>query len=148
MATGVAPKLPGQRRRYNQPARGEWVELQPLEKPILPPYRSDWRVWVASRDKDGNPIQVRRGVSHAMWKAWRSSPVTSQYGPEDIAAICYLAEAFHSLSDASRFAMMDRLGLTPRGKRDLRWRTPAEVRTIAEQPPVKRLRVVEQEKAE
>jgi hypothetical protein len=55
------------------------------------------------------------------------SPVTSQYGPEDIAAACYLAEAFHSLSDASRLSLMDRLGLTPKGKRDLRWRTPAEV---------------------
>lgn len=146
---GPAPKPPGQRRRYNQPARGEWVELKPLAKPILPPYSASWRVWTASKDKDGNPILVRRGVSHAMWKAWRASPVTSQYGPEDVAAICYLAEAFHSLTDSARINMMDRLGLTPKGKRDLRWRTPAEVATIREQAqPVKRLRVVEPETQE
>jgi hypothetical protein len=145
---GPAPKLPGQRRRYNQPGRSEWVDLKPLETTVLPPYRRSWHVFVESRDKQGNPIEVRRGVSRAMWEAWRSSPVTSQYGPEDIAACCYLAEAFHSLTDASRFAMMDRLGLTPKGKRDLRWRTPAEVATIAEQiTPVKRLRVVEEETA-
>lgn len=144
---GPAPKDPSVRRNFTPPARGEWVNLEPLAKPILPPYSAHWRVWVESRDKAGNPIQVRRGVSHSMWKAWRSSPVTSQYGPEDIAAICYLAEAFHSLSDTSRLVLMDRLGLTPKGKRDLRWRTPAEVATIAkaEQPKVKRLRVVEPE---
>lgn len=79
-----------------------------------------------------------------MWAAWRSSPVTSQYGLEDIAAIVYLAEAFHELSDPSRLGMMDRLGLTPKGKRDLRWRTPEEVKTVAEQPPVvRRLRLTE-----
>jgi len=145
---GRAPKLPGQRRRYNQPERGEWVELETLEKPILPPYNASWKVWVESRDKFGNPIKVRRGVGRSMWNAWRSSPVTSQYGPEDIAAICYLAEAFHSLTDPSRLTLMDRLGLTPKGKRDLRWRTPAEVKTIREQEakaPVKRLRVVDEE---
>jgi hypothetical protein len=144
---GRPPKDPGQRRRYNQPARGEWVDLEPLEKPILPAYKSSWRIWIESRDRQGNPITVRRGVSRAMWAAWRESPVTSQYGPEDIAAVCYLAETFHSLSDTARLTLLDRLGLTPKGKRDLRWRTPAEVKTIAaqEQPSVKRLRVVEQE---
>ena len=28
---------------------------------------------------------------------------------------------------------MDKLGLTPKGKRDLRWRTPNEVKTIKQQ---------------
>lgn len=146
---GPAPKLPHQRRNAHPPLRGEWVELKPLDKPVLPPYKAAWRVWVSAKDKDGNRIQVRRGVSHSMWKAWRSSPVTSQYGPEDIAAACYLAEAFHSLTDAARLRLMDGLGLTPKGKRDLRWRTPEEVKTIAEQPaPVKRLRIAEPEKRE
>ena len=77
---------------------------------------------------------------------WRSSPVTSQYGPEDIEAIVYLGQRFEELDEPSRFAMMDRLGLTPKGKRDLRWRTPQEVKTIAEQPPIKRLRLAEQER--
>ena len=146
---GRALKPPEIRRNRHPPQRGEWVELQPLEKPILPPYRSEWRVWVDAKTKDGETIRVRRGVSHSMWKAWRSSPVTAQYGPEDIAAICYLAEHFHALSDSSRLTLMDRLGLTPHGKRDLRWRTPQEVKTIAEQPPppVKRLRLTDEKAA-
>jgi hypothetical protein len=40
---------------------------------------------------------------------------------------------------------MDRLGLTPKGKRDLRWRTPNEVKTIEAQErrqKVRRLRAV------
>jgi hypothetical protein len=42
---------------------------------------------------------------------------------------------------------MDSLGLTPKGKRDLRWRTPAEVETISRQRPVevRKLRVVAQD---
>lgn len=144
MAPGRPLKPPEQRRNRVAPLRGEWVDLEPLKTPVLPPYKAAWRKWIVSKDKDGNPIEVRRGVSHAMWAAWRESPVTSQYGPEDVAACCYLAEAFHTLSDTARLSLMDRLGLTPKGKRDLRWRTPAEVKTIAEQVPVKRLRVVEQ----
>lgn len=138
---GPAPKAVGERRRYGQPARGEWIELEPLDGPILPPYDKNWTEWIETRDKYGNVFEVRRGVEREMWDAWRESPVTTQYGPEDIAAIRYLAKAFHSLTDASRFAMMDRLGLTPKGKRDLRWRTPNEVKTIAKQAPVKRLRI-------
>jgi hypothetical protein len=152
-AGGPAPKDPGQRRRYNQPARAEWVDLPalPLDKPVLPPYKTAWRVWVESRDKDGNPIKVRRGVSKAMWDAWRSSAVTTQYGPEDIATICYLAESFNSLTDAVRMNTLDRLGLTPKGKRDLRWRSPLEAKQQAEAnektAQLRRLRVVAEREA-
>jgi hypothetical protein len=132
---GRVPKPPEQRRNRHEPQRGEWVDLEPLAEPVLPEYDDAWAEFVESRDREGNPIEVRRGVSLRMWEAWRSSPVTSQYGPEDVAAACYLAEAFHSLSDASRMALMDKLGLTPKGKRDLRWRTPAEVATIEAQRP-------------
>ena len=140
--TGPAPKLPGQRVNRTPPSRGEWIELdRELERPVLPPYRSDWRVWVSAKTPAGDTIRVKKGVSHSMWNAWRSDPLTAQYGPADIAAICYLAEHFHALGDSSRLALMDRLGLTPRGRRDLRWRTPQEAKTHAEQAPVKRLRL-------
>jgi hypothetical protein len=56
----------------------------------------------------------------------------------------YLAAQFEELPPAQRLRLMDGLGLTPKGKRDLRWRTPAEVKTIAKQSAkVSRLRVVE-----
>jgi hypothetical protein len=44
---------------------------------------------------------------------------------------------------------MDQLGLTPKGKRDLRWRTPNEVKTIkkqAEKAPVRHIRAVGEQK--
>jgi hypothetical protein len=59
----------------------------------------------------------------------------------------YLAEEFKALPPAQRLRLMDGLGLTPKGKRDLRWRTPAEVETISRQRPaeVRKLRVVAQD---
>jgi hypothetical protein len=123
---GPAPKDPGQRRRYNQPARGEWVDLEPLEAPILPGADDKWS-----------------GRVKRLWVAWREDPVTSQYGPADLAAIWDLAEQFDGLSESTQTNRMDRLGLTPKGKRDLRWRTVAEAATIAKQgATVRRLHVV------
>lgn len=110
---GPAPKPADQRRRYNQPARGEWVDLEPLPEPVLPGYD-----------------EMHFTVAVWMWQAWRESPVTSQYGPEDIAAIKDLAIGWEEMTFADRDRRMDRLGLTPKGKRDLRWRTPNEVKTI------------------
>jgi hypothetical protein len=104
--------LPGQRRRRNEPLRGEWVDLEPLEEPVLPEYDEAWQ------------------VQEWMWDAWRSSPETGQYGDADITSIRYLAAEFYDLPPAQRLALMDKLGLTPKGKRDLRWRTPNEVKTI------------------
>jgi hypothetical protein len=118
-------KPPEQRRNRHVPQRGEWVDLEPLERPVLPAYDRRWQ------------------VPQWMWAAWRADPVTSQYGPADVASIRYLAGVFEELPPAQRLRLMDGLGLTPKGKRDLRWRTPAEVATIAKQPAkVTRLRVV------
>jgi hypothetical protein len=113
---GVAPKLPEQRRRRNAPERGEWVDLEPLEEPVLGPFN---REWMTCRERT--------------WNAWRSSPVTSQYGPEDIDAIEDLAREWAEMTYADRDRRLDKLGLTPKGKRDLRWRTPNEVKTIKKQ---------------
>jgi hypothetical protein len=124
---GPAPKDPGQRRRYNQPARGEWIDLEPLDEPVLGEYNPEW--------------QIRR----KMWDGWRMSAVTSQYDVEDIELIEELARNFYDLGESTRLRMIDSLGLSPKGKRDLRWRTPNEVKTIkaAEQrASVHRLRAV------
>lgn len=121
-----APKDPGQRRRYNQPARGEWVDLEPLGKAVLPRADSRWSE-----------------AAKRLWAAWRADPVTAQYGPADKAAVWELARLFDDLAPNEQRLRMDGLGLTPKGKRDLRWRTPAEVETAARQgAKVQRLRVV------
>jgi hypothetical protein len=130
--TGPAPKLKGERRRYNQPARGEWVDLEPLEEPILIPYDRSWMT-----------------VKEKMWNGWRDDPVTSQYSPADIMAIEDLAERWTEMTFADRDRRMDRLALNPKGKRDLRWRTPNEVKTIKkaeEKASVRKLHAVGEDK--
>jgi len=119
---GPAPKAPEQRRRYGQPARGEWVDLEPLDEPVL-------KIW-----------DDRFTVPRDLWEAWRISPVTSQYGPEDVAAICALAIEWETRTFADRDRQMDKLGLTPKGKRDLRWRTPNEGKTIKKQAELAKVR--------
>lgn len=110
--TGPAPKDPAERRNKTPPKRGEWVDLPPLEKeilPVLPP--GEW--------EDG---------TRALWAAWREDPVTAEYTPADIA---YALETIklHNADATGKAAeirlRMDALGLTPKGKRDLRWRVAA-----------------------
>ena len=36
MSPGPPPKPAHARRRYGRPAGGEWVILEPLDKPVLP----------------------------------------------------------------------------------------------------------------
>jgi len=86
------------------------VFLQALERPVLPPARRDWS------------DRVLR-----LWEAWRQDPVTGQYGPADIAAAVELADQFEELQPSEQRLRMDGLALTPKGKRDLRWRTGGDV---------------------
>jgi hypothetical protein len=122
---GPAPKPSEQRRRRNKPERGEWVELPSLEKPILPELPKRGR---------GEGRWHPRTV--AAWAAWRDDPATTQYGPAEIMAAVELAYIHHSYcvgdEKASEVRLrMDGLGLTPKGKRDLRWRSPSESTTAA-----------------
>ena len=114
---GPAPKPREQRRRYNQPARSEWVDLEPLAKPVLPPAERDWSE-----------------SARALWNALRKDPVSTQYGPVDIQALREFMARYENLQPNEQRLRMDEFGMTPKGKRDLRWRTPAEVATIKAQP--------------
>jgi hypothetical protein len=138
------PKPKEQRVNRSQKLRGEWVDLEPLNKPVLEispvPEAADWH----ERTK-------------RLWRAWRDDPVTSQWSQADIAAAIDVAiEYDHWVKRdkgytqpailSSIYRRQDRLGLTPGGKRDLRWRTPNEVETLkeAERKPaeVRRIRAV------
>lgn len=111
---GPAPKYPEDRSGTKVPERGEWVTLGPMPKPILPPLpKGDWSV------------RTRKA-----WKAWRSDWTTQAYGPAEIAMaveLAYLFEAMVTDTDYKSAAevrqWLDRLGLTLKGKRDLRLRT-------------------------
>lgn len=149
---GPAPKGEGQRRRRNEPARGEWTDFGPLTEPVLPE-----RPGPAPRKP-----KAKRGQWHprtiALWNAWREDPVTASYGPADLAAVielAYLADEFATggnpelkfqrVSASELRLRMDGLGLTPKGKRDLRVRivsestaaSPAGEQPVAEVRPLR-----------
>jgi len=129
---GPAPKSAELRRRYNQPARGEWIDLEPLEEPVLGPF-----------NRETMTLPAR------MWDGWRRSPVTGQYDDSDVEAIYDLARDWAEMSFADRDRRMTYLALNPKGKRDLRWRTPNEVKTIkkaAEKAQVRPIRAVGSDK--
>lgn len=117
MAPGPAPKDPSQRRRRNAPARGEWVDLPELTKPVLPELpEGDW----SKRTQEA-------------WALWRSDPATSQYSSAGIAQAINLLHLFEGwVRGDEKYSevrlTMDGLGLTPKGKRDLRWRAPQETK--------------------
>jgi hypothetical protein len=123
---GRAPKPPEQRRNRTPPARGEWVDLPELEKAVLP--------LLPKRPKGTGKWSAR---TRSAWMAWRADPVTAQYGPADIQAAIDLAYVYEEwvrgrpVADEIR-QRQDRLGLNPKGKRDLRWRLPqpAEVHQL------------------
>lgn len=122
-------KPPEQRRRYNQPSRGEWIDLpERLDEPVL-------REW-----------DDRFTISPGLWAAWRRDAVGSQYTDADIGGLEHLAVTWEERSFADRDRQMDKFGLTPKGRRDLRWRTPLEASQQADAnaktAQIRRLRVV------
>lgn len=117
---GPAPKEASQRRRRNEPNRGEWIDLPAtVEKPVLPT--------LPRRPKGMGPWSAR---TRSAWNQWRKDPATTQFGEADIASALDLAHLHNAWSRGEmRLApeirlRMDGLGLTPKGKRDLRWRVP------------------------
>jgi hypothetical protein len=116
---GPAPKDPAQRRRRNEPTRGEWVDLPPLEERVLPELPKTFR---------GRMRWSPR--TRAAWDAWAQDPATGQYTAADIAACVELAYLMEGMvrgeeKPSEVRLRMDGLGLTAKGKRDLRWRPPA-----------------------
>lgn len=126
---GPAPKDPALRRRSNEPARGEWVDLPPLARPVLPK--------LPARGRGAGRWSAR---SAAAWEAWRQDPVTSQWGASEIAQAVDLLYLHDAMVTGGGYGAnevrirMDGLGLTPKGKRDLRYRVaaPAEVADLAQ----------------
>lgn len=116
---GFAPKDPSQRAGTAVPKRGEWESIprENLEPaPELPARESGW----SERTR-------------LAWRAWWRDPASTQWTPADRDNVLYLAELFDlgSVTIANELRLrMDGLGLTQKGKRDLRWRieeTPTEV---------------------
>jgi hypothetical protein len=147
MSPGPPPRYPEWRHRRRPPGGGEWVDLEPIDKPILAP--------LPRRSKADGPWSAR---ARATWNAWRQDPATRQWTASDSALALetlYLLEQSEREPRASLAAevrlRMDALGLTATGKRRLRWRLRAEgeVLDFAPKPRsnTRRLRAVDPEGA-
>lgn len=129
---GNGPPPAETRRRANTPARGDWEDLLPLKRPVLPalPKRTKAEgLWSA---------RTRR-----VFEGWRRDPVTATFGKNEIASaieLAYLQEEVvrgkHTLASEVR-QRADGLGLTPKGKRDLRYRVLFHPPAGLEPPPAK-----------
>lgn len=114
---GPAPKPASERRNRTEPSRGDWVDLKPLTKPILP---------ALPRRAKGTGVWSAR--TRRMYDGWRADPVTQTYGETEIAAVLELAHLQEELSRGKLSLApeirqrADGLGLTLKGKRDLRFR--------------------------
>lgn len=142
---GPEPKSPGTRRRANAPARGDWTDLPQLSEPVLPKLPTRPR-------RDGTWSQRTK----LTWEAWRQDPATGMYGPAEVASAIDLIFLFEEHVRHGRATLaseirirMDGLGLTPKGRRDLRWRLPERAVPVAAEAPrqkkgaqVRRLRAV------
>ncbi len=112
---GPAPKDPSARRRRTAPLRGEWTDLPEksgVKRPALPRFRG----------KGGWPAECKMA-----WDAWWSDPAASQWTPADRVSVYRLLDLLWQSSvklsvNAEVRLRMDGLGLSPKGKRDLRWR--------------------------
>lgn len=139
---GPAPKDPAQRRNHHPPQRGDWMDLLPLEVPVLAvlpelaPEGEDWR-----------------DLTRLTWEAWREDPVTAMWSPADHAYALDTIVLHNTMTATSANEVrlrMDGLGLTPKGKRDHRWRVaepmaaaPARKRPAAASGRRARLSVVQ-----
>jgi hypothetical protein len=136
MTPGPTPKSRTTRRRRNAPAGGEWTDLHPLTKPVLHELADGW----SERARD-------------TWQAWREDPTTSQWTPADVAyatdtlTLVELNERDPTTSLAAEIRLrLDGLGLTPKGRRNLRWRiAPAEVVALPPARTPRGLRAVDPE---
>lgn len=117
---GRGPAPSAQRQRRNAPQRGDWVTLEPLAAPVLP----ELAEFVLP---DAQPWPL---TSVMLWDAWRDDPVTATWNASDRAfavdTIHLHAEAATAKANELRLRM-ESLGLTPKGRRDLRFLLPDEV---------------------
>lgn len=98
--------------------RGDWIDVPPLARPVVGP--------LPRRTRAEGPWPAR---TREAWEAWRADPVTALYGPADRAFLLDLAFVHaHAITSGRVTALaevrlrIDALGLSPKGRRDLRWR--------------------------
>jgi len=141
---GPAPKASSARRRRNEPARGEWAVLtqKSPRRPALP---------------RPTPKGGWSAFAKAEWARWWASPMAAMWDDSDRGTLELLLVFTESVRETPQASMAtqirlyrDSLGLTPKGRRDLRWllpgETPPELEVLAggkSDSNVRRLRAVD-----
>jgi hypothetical protein len=135
---GLPQKDPSQRINRVKPV-SEWVDLEPLQEPVLPAYPPAWykreaRAWTAPK---------------WMWDLWRVDAVTGAWSPADIAQALDLGSSWNRYKPEHRLRMLTTLGLNAAGRRNLRLRNPVESknaeRADANAVEARRLRIVRED---
>ncbi len=117
--TGPPPKPPEHRRNRSAKRFGEFVDLPPATTDPAPPM---------PHPAPNYPWSER---TRAAWSAWWSDPVAAMWTPADYESLSQLVQLTEYMNHGDvRLApevrlRMDGLGLTLKGKRDLRWRVVA-----------------------
>lgn len=128
-AGGNAPRHG--RSRGKKPARGDWVQLEPLDHPVLIPLEDIDLPMLC--EEGGWPYTARK-----YWESWRVSPVTAKWTEDDIALAIDTISQFAAttrmtkgsggvpLAASEMRLRMESLGLTPEGRRKGRLLLPEE----------------------
>lgn len=89
-------------------------------------------------------------LSVEAWDAWFRSWWASNWGPSDLPQLVMLVKLFDDVArghlDVAKLTpLLDRWGITPKGRQDLRWAPPKEDKPAADAAPasVRRLRVID-----
>lgn len=129
--------MPEQRRNRVVPSRGEWVEIPRWvshKVPKLPARQDGWT-----------------NFAKEAWRAWWSDPASQMWVEADVRQVHALLEIVDEWFRTRKVALLaeerqrsDALGLTQKGKRDLRWRVvdePAEEKSAARPASDRRARL-------
>ena len=131
---GPAPKQPGQRRRRNIPAGGEWQELPREGRKGKPPV---WPLGACSAEMDKHWRRLWRTPQATKWQDVKGSDlmvaryVTLTMELYDLGAMRVSAQiaAFPELR-----LLEDGLGLSPKGMQQLRWQLAPDEPVAVEEP--------------
>lgn len=131
---GPAPKDPAVRRNTAAPQRGEWITVPAWHDgpvPKLPTRRRGEGTWPA-------------GVQRA-WKGWWQDGASLHWSTADRESVVVCARLLDAIENgelkhaAELRIRMDGLGLSPKGKRDLRYRLGDETPDVSLVAPVAEL---------
>lgn len=137
---GRGPAPSTNRRRSNEPTRGDWIDVKPFEKKeqrVLPTLEEGF---VDVFDLEGESI-TWPAMTRRAWAAWRDDPVTRLYSPADVsyALDTIFLHAMQTNSTANEVRLrMDGLGLTPKGRQDRRVRVADDGLAAAAAPAAKK----------